>query len=213
MTKIINNTASQVYLVRLILILLLVSTININAQEIEFVDNKGTMRTFKENKSYVQTYTSHRRIEGSNAVILNTFPELTIQSNKNIRLDIYIPTRSLIYSFDGGLFVNVLVQINDATWYNLGNTGYDGGSATSGSFVIHSLNHEMLLDFIGNLDELNTIDSYTIKFKLSVKSTGVYINSNHEINRTAQGLDAHLPLQTWASDQNYCHLIITEMER
>ncbi len=62
MTKIINNTTS---LVRFILILfVLVFTINTNAQEIKIVDNKGTVKTFKNNQTKTSNPAPSNPIEG-----------------------------------------------------------------------------------------------------------------------------------------------------
>ena len=83
-------------------------------------------------------------------------------------------------------------------------------SATS----IHALNHEMLLDFITNLS-LSTDQPYTLQFELTARSYNgsVYVNQSHDINRTASNLGSRGALQTWASDQNFCHIIIEEKNR
>ncbi len=66
------------------------------------------------------------------------------------------------------------------------------------------------------VSELNTTDSYTVQFELRALSYygyTVYINGHHNINTTANNIGDNLPLQNWASSQNYSHLIITEMDR
>ena len=163
------------------------------------------------NKSYVQTFTRNKSFNSGNAALLNRFPQLTIQANKKVKINIYVPTRNDSNSW-GGLYVNLNARVN-GTWYNLGNTGYDGGVMSSGSTAIHNLNYEMLLDFITNLN-LPSNQAYTVQFELTARSYNgtTYVNSSHDINKTSSSLGSRGSLQSWASNQNYCHLIIEEKE-
>ena len=163
-------------------------------------------------KTYVQTFKTSKTFGDGNAALLNLFPEITVQPNKQVRLDIYVPTRDNTNSW-GGLYVNVNAKVN-GTWHNLGNTGYDGGVMSNSANAIHALNHQMILDFIGNLS-LDKSKPFTLQFELTARTyNGVtYVNGAHDINRTASGLGSRGTLKTWASDQNYTHLIITEINR
>ncbi len=164
------------------------------------------------NKSYVQTYKTTKNFGTGNATLLNTFPQVTIQPNKQVKLDIYVPTRANTTGW-GWLYVNVNANVN-GTWYNLWNTWYDGWAMFSSASTIHALNHEMLLDFIGNL-WLPIDEPYTLQIELTARSYSgtTTVNGSHDINRTANLLNSRWPLQTWASDQNYTHIIIQEMDR
>ncbi|WP_298479080.1 hypothetical protein [uncultured Maribacter sp.] len=168
--------------------------------------------TFSSNKSYVQVYKGNKTFTNGNATLLNLFPEVTIQAGKKIKMTLYVPTRDNTNHW-GGLYVNVNVRVN-GTWYNLGNTGYDGGVMSYSAQSIHALNHEMLLDFITNLG-LPEDQTYTLQFELRARSYNgtTSVNRSHDINRTANNLNVRGGLQTWASDQNYCHIIIEEKDR
>ncbi|MDB4157986.1 hypothetical protein N9609_00695 [bacterium] len=163
-------------------------------------------------KTYVQTFKTTKTFSNGNATLLNLFPEVTIHPNKKVRLDIYVPTRDNTTSW-GGLYVNVNAKVN-GTWYNLGNTGYDGGVMAKSANSIHALNHEMILDFVGNLN-LDPKLPFTLQFELKARSYDgtTTVNGSHDINKTANGLGSRGALQTWASDQNFTHLIITEINR
>ncbi len=164
------------------------------------------------NKSYVYTYKTTKTYTNGNAQLLNLFPQVTIQPNKDVYFKLYVPTRSNTTSW-GGLYVNVNVNVN-GTWYNLGNTGYDGGVMASSALNIHALNHEMLLDFITNIG-LPVDQPYTVQFELTARSYNgtTTVNGSHDINRTSNSLGSRGAVQTWASDQNYTHIIIIEKDR
>ncbi len=179
-------------------------------------DNGATLGTdaglFKSiNKSYVQNFPTTKTFTNANAQLLNVFPEITIQPYKKVYLKFYIPTRSDADTW-GGLYVNINVKIN-GTWYNLGNTGHDGGAMARNARKIHALNHEMLLDPITVLG-LPANQSYTLQIELTARSYDgtTIVNGSHDINRTANNLNYRGGLQTWASDQNYCHIIILEKD-
>ena len=163
-------------------------------------------------KTYVQTFKTSKTFNNGTAKLLNLFPEVIIKPNKQVRLDIYVPTRDNTNSW-GGLYVNVNAKVNDS-WYNLGNTGYDGGVMSNSANAIHALNHQMILDFTGNLG-LDESKPFTLQFELTARSYNgaTIVNGSHDINRTASGLGSRGALQTWASDQNFTHLIITEIDR
>jgi len=178
-------------------------------------DTDGNIRKIDQrlaNKSYVQTFKGNKSFGNGNAVLLNLFPEVTIQANKKIKLSIYVPTRHDGYDW-GGLYININARVN-GTWYNLGNCGYDGNAMQSGASSINSYSNTVLLDFIGNLT-LSQNTSYTVQFELTARSYSgtTRVNQNHDINRTANNLNSRGALQTWASDQNYCHIIIEEKNR
>ncbi|MEE9362880.1 MAG: hypothetical protein V3U92_09820 [Cellulophaga sp.] len=186
-----------------------------NTDRILTTDANGNIRKTNSpviNKSYVQVYTNSKSFGSGNATLINLFPQVTIQAGKKVRIDIYVPTRSTTNNW-GGLYVNINARVN-GTWYNLGNTGYDGGAMAYSAQSIHALNHEMLLDFIANLS-LPVDQSYTLQFELTARSYNgtTYVNRSHDINRTANNLGSRGALQTWASNQNYCHIIIEEKDR
>ncbi|MFK5971969.1 MAG: hypothetical protein QM485_01695 [Flavobacteriaceae bacterium] len=177
-------------------------------------DTNGNIKKIDQplkNKSYVQVYKTNRSFGSGNAIVLNLFPQVTIQAGKKVKIDLYVPTRDTTNSW-GGLYVNINVKVN-GTWYNLGNTGYDGGVMNNSATSIHALNHEMLLDFITNLS-LPVDQSYTLQFELTARSYNgtTYVNQSHDINKTGNNLGSRGALQTWASNQNYCHIIIVETD-
>ncbi len=180
------------------------------------VDNKVVSDTngslyIGENKSYVQTFNTSLTIPSTTATVINLFPQVTIQPNKKVYLKVYVPTRSRTTAW-GGMYINVNVNVN-GTWYNLGNTGHDGGISASSSIPIHALNHEMLLDFITNLG-LPADQPYTVQFELTALSftSTTFVNRSHDINRTANQLGSRGTPVTWAKDQNFTHIIIQEMD-
>ncbi len=186
-----------------------------NTDQLLTTDTNGNIKKIEQplpNKSYVQVYKGSKTFGSGNATLLNLFPEVTIQPNKKVLLHVYVPTRSTTNSW-GGLYVNINAKVN-GTWYNLGNTGYDGGAMSYGSTDIHALNHELLLDFITNLN-LPANAPYTLQFELTARSYNgsTYVNLSHDINRTVNNLGSRGALQKWASDQNYCHLIIIEKDQ
>jgi len=92
--------------------------------------------------------------------------------------------------------VNINAKVN-GVWYNLGNTGYDGGVMHYSATSIHALNHEMLLDFITHLG-LPINQPYTLQIELTARSYNgtTTVNGSHDINRTASGLSSRGALQT-----------------
>ncbi len=175
------------------------------------VGSDGGAYIFK-NKSYVQTFKTSKSFTNGTAQLLNLFPQVTIQPNKQVYVKFYVPTRNDTNHW-GGLFVNINAKVN-GTWYNLGNTGYDGGVMMYNGEGIHALNHEMLLDFITHLG-LPDNQSYTLQFELTARSYNgtAYVNVYHDLNRTANNLNSRGNLSGWGSDQNYCHIIIQEKDR
>lgn len=185
-----------------------------NSDMILTADTNGNIRKVDQtlkNKSYVQVFKGNKTFGSGNATLLNLFPQVTIQPGKKVKIDLYVPTRDNTSSW-GGLYVNINARVN-GTWYNLGNTGYDGGVMHSSATSIHALNHEMLLDFITNLG-LPDDQPYTLQFELRARSYNgtTYVNQNHDINKTGNNLGNRGALQAWASDQNYCHIIIEEKD-
>ncbi len=185
-----------------------------DSDELLTTDANGNIRKIDRplvNKSYVQVFKGNRSFGSGNARLLNLFPEVTIQAGKKVKIDLYVPTRDNTNSW-GGLYVNINAKVN-GTWYNLGNTGYDGGVMHYSAQSIHALNHEMLLDLITNLN-LPKDQPYTLQFELTARAYNgtTYVNQSHDINRTANNLSNRGALQTWASDQNYCHIIIEEKD-
>jgi hypothetical protein len=174
----------------------------------------GVLRTrdISSNKAYVQTYATAETFDNVTARVLNLFPQVTIQAGKQVKLEIYVPTRTDSDSW-GGLYVNVNANVN-GTWYNLGNVGFDGGVMHRDTASIHAFNHEMLLDFIGNLG-LNSALPYTVQFELTAMSSNgiTVVNGLRNTNRTINGLGSRGAVQTWVADQNFTHLIITEIDR
>ncbi len=177
---------------------------------IELGSDKGAFKRI--NKSYVQTFKTSTTLTSGNAIVLHVFPEITIQANKKVYFKLYVPTRETSDAWNG-VYVNVNVKVN-GTWYNLGNTGYDGGAMSYSARSIHALNHEMLLDFITHLN-LPEDQDYTIQFELMAKTYGstMYINRSHAVNYASYGLNSRGNVQSWASDQNFCHIIIQEKDR
>ena len=173
---------------------------------------EGAQSAASKNKTYVQTFKTTKNFGNGDASLLNLFPEVTIQAGKQVRLDVRIPTRSESTNW-GGLYVNVNAKVN-GVWYNLGNTGHDGGVMHYSATSIHALNHQMILDFIGNLG-LDENQEYTLQFELTARSYNytTIVNGSHDINGTGFLLGSRGELQTWASDQNFTHLIITEIDR
>ncbi len=71
----------------------------------------------------------------------------------------------------------------------------------------------MLLDFVTNLG-LSASQDYTVQFELTARSYNgtTTVNGSHDINRTENNLGSRGSVQSWAGNQNYTHLIITEMD-
>ncbi len=89
MTKTIKNTTS---LVRFILIFVLASTINTNAQEIKVIDNKGTKKTFKNNQTKTSATAPSNPIDGdiwfdtNNTIKMRQDPNWVVLRKNNVEI-------------------------------------------------------------------------------------------------------------------------------
>ena len=124
-----------------------------------------------------------------------------------------VPARDNTTSW-GGLYININVRVNGGTWYNLGNSGYDGGVMANSSNDIATSHHHKYLDFIGNAG-VSASSTYTVQFEVTCRSYNgtTTVNGSHDINRTASNLGNRGSLKTWASNQNYTTLTLTEVDR
>jgi len=164
------------------------------------------------NKTYIQTFKTTKSFWNWNAVLLNLFPQVTIQANKQVKLDLRVPTRNDTTS-RWWLYINVNAKVN-GNWYNLWNCWYDGNAMQDSARSINAYTESKLYDFIGNL-WLNANQSFTLQFELTARSYNgtTIVNGSHDINRTASNLWSRWTVQSWAWDQNFTTLILQELER
>jgi len=165
-------------------------------------------------KTYTHYWSGYKNVGSGNAVVCHTFPVQTIQAGKAVEMYLRLPARADTGSW-GGLYVNINVRVNGGTWYNLGNSGYDGAVMASSASMIATSHHHKYLDFIANAG-VSASSDYTIQFELvcrSYNSTTKVGNASHDINRTANNLASRGALATWGSNQNYTNLILREVSR
>jgi len=175
------------------------------------VDSDGApVKANTTNKCYVQTYTGGKTITDDDAQTVNTFPEVTIQKGKDVELYLYVPTRCDDNDNWGGMYLNINVKVA-GTWYNLGNPGYDGGVMGSGAKQIHNFTNTRVLKLCG---ELGLTDEYTFQVELTARSynADTKINDSHDINRTANNLNARGDVVSWGGNQNYTTIHIKEID-
>jgi len=160
------------------------------------------------NKSYVQTSKGDVSLNTGNAKLVKLFDPVNIKAKKKIDIHIYIPTRCDSTSW-GGAYFNVNIKVNGA-WYNLGNTGYDGGVMAYSAKSINAHNHKLLFDpsWVGVDTE------YTVEVEVLGRSNNgtTYVNFGHDINKTSKDLGKRGGLLTQVSDQNYMTLTIEEKD-
>jgi hypothetical protein len=168
------------------------------------------------NKSYVQTHTTQVNIDSGNVDVINLFDTVTIQKNKKIRIDYFVP-----YKFDTSLVnpkanyinININIKIND-TWYNLGNTIAQENIIYSDVKNTGNFLNFLTIDPIAILG-LDASSSYTVQIELTARcETGTAkINYNNDINKLDNNLGARGDLLTDVSNQQYCHVMIEEKTR
>jgi len=170
----------------------------------------NTQRT--KNLSHVQTFEDTVICTNSSPKTINMFDPVTIQPNKNVAIDISIPTRcdSLYW---GGLYINLNVNIN-GTWYNLGNGGHDGSVMAYSAKTIARYNRHFLFDFISEL-ELPVNKPFTMQIELVglTFDSNVTINGSHEINVNKNGIFTRGDLHPTLSKQNFTTIRIEELDR
>lgn len=164
------------------------------------------------NKTYTESYTSSRTFSNGNASVLKLFSTRTIQAGKDVEIYLRVPARDNTSSW-GGLYININVKVN-STWYNLGNSGHDGGVMGDSSYDIATSHHHKHLDFIANAGVSDT-SSYTVQFEVTCRaySGTTTVNGSHDMNKTAGNLGSRGALATWGSNQNFTTLIIREVSR
>jgi hypothetical protein len=164
---------------------------------------------FMSNESFVHTDTANKSFGTGNATVLTTTPTWTIQPNKNIELDINVPTRHDGTDW-GGLYINTNIKVN-STWYNLGNSGYDGNVMQSGASSIATYTNTKILKLVS---ELNLTSSYTVKIELTARSYSgtTLVNQSHHTNYTGSNLGSRGALKTWGSNQNYLTVRVREID-
>jgi len=168
----------------------------------------NTQRT--KNLSYVQTFSDRVDIGDGDAQLINLFDPITIQPNKNVEINVSIPLRNPSSVF-GGLYLGMNIKVND-TWYNMGNSGYDGTMSTAR--VAATFTKTKIFDFISAMN-LPVNEPYTIQIELIGRSYRYTVNVNglHDINTDANGLwQRGEPVADFA-DQNYTNIIIKELDR
>ena len=163
-------------------------------------------------KSYKFNHTTTSTCGTGNAVVIKQFPAQTIQAGKNVDMYLRLPARNDSTSW-GGLYVQINVQVNGGTWYNLGNSGYDGNVMEYGQSISTS-HHHKLLDFIANAG-VSSSSSYTVSFEVTGRSYSgtTTINGSHDINKTTSGLNSRGGVALWGANDNFTTLILREVDR
>ena len=162
-----------------------------------------------ENRTFVYSDSDDKTFDSGDAKVLMTTPEWTIQSGKDVKLYMNIPTRHDGKEW-GGLYINANIQVN-GIWYNLGNNGHSGGVM---NFETNSISEYINMKILKLTSELSLTGSYTIKVELTAKAYAgkVLVNKNHSMNRISAELGSRGELQTWGSSQNYATIIVTEID-
>ena len=163
-------------------------------------------------KAYKFHHTGTSTCGSGNAVVIKQFPAQTIQAGKNVDMYLRVPARNDDTSW-GGLYVQINVQVNEGTWYNLGNSGYDGNVMEYGQSISTS-HHHKLLDFIANAG-VSSSSTYTVRFEVTGRSYNgtTTINGSHDINDTGDNLGSRGGLASWGSNDNFMTLILREVDR
>jgi hypothetical protein len=136
---------------------------------------------------------------------------IRIQRDKKVYINFEVPMTSAAFT-NLTNYVNIVVNVNDLGWWNLGNTNFRVPLSIYRLHTWHRFTTSMLYDFTA----LQAADStqgckldFGLVFQTSASSTGTHINGNCDINATGKGgrgqrLDS-------VADQNYLRLIIEEV--
>ena len=176
--------------------------------EIELSNGGGTIEIPK-NRSFLEVFKTTKSFGNGNAVLINTFAEVTIQAGKKVKLTLKMPVRASSATWGGG-HININVKVN-GTWHNLGNGGYDGATMYSGATAIATHWDKRILDIP---TALSITGDYTFQVEVMARSYSgtVTVNGSHDINRVANNLGVRGALKTWGSDQNFTTLFIEESD-
>jgi len=173
-------------------------------------DSIGATPTPTKNLSYVQTFTDFIDVNDGDARVIKLFDPIIIQANKKVEIHLSTPLRNPSSVF-GGFYLGMNIKVND-TWYNMGNSGYDGTMSTAR--IAASYTKTKIFDFISVLN-LPDDEPYTIQIELIGRSYRYTVNVNgaHDINTDAKDLwQRGDPVADFA-DQNYTNVLIKEMDR
>lgn len=144
-------------------------------------------------------------------VKIYTFRDILIQRDKKVYINFEVPMTSSAFT-NLTNYVNLVVNVNDIGWWNLGNTSFRVPLSIYRINTWHRFTTSMLYDFTA-LQAANSTQGcklqFGVVFQTSASSTGTHINGNCDINATGKGgrgqrLDS-------VADQNYLRLIIEEV--
>ena len=136
---------------------------------------------------------------------------IRIQRDKKVYINFEVPMTSAAFT-NLTNYVNIVVNVNDLGWWNLGNTNFRVPLSIYRLHTWHRFTTSMLYDFTA-LQAANSTQGckldFGLVFQTSASSTGTHINGNCDINATGKGgrgqrLDS-------VADQNYLRLIVEEV--
>ena len=173
----------------------------------DFISNRNKVHSGQLNKTYQQNFNTPIRL---NATLrdIHTFPELTIQADRKVRISFYVPTMG--YS-NGWLGVYLAYNIKlNGTQLNLGTSGKSGGMMY-GAWWCTGLNNAKILDFVG----ANAVQpGQEYKIQLSIRARMLTGTSRFigDFNANLPGKGKGTRLES-AHNQNYMNFIIEELSR
>jgi hypothetical protein len=168
------------------------------------------------NHSFVYTYDQERTVD-TTPTALRLFPHILIPAGKLLHVDLHVPIHNINTSW-GGAYINLSVEVTgkniNKKWYDLGTTGTNSDTRTTGKNTINMHRQTKVLDLPGWLGlGYEPRDVYTVQFLVSASSNyGTFdVNKSCFINddiltKTATTINKPEPMK-----QNFMRLIVREM--
>jgi len=160
---------------------------------------------YMQNREYIYTNDAYKKLTSGNAVDILITDEYEVRKGKAVEIEIEVPLRCDSTGW-GGAYINVNAKIGD-TWYNLGNGGYDGNSMYYNAKSIARYTKKLTIP-----KEAITEDT-TVQVELIGRTynADVIVNSSHDINREANGLNKRGAVVDWTKKQNFTIVKIKEV--
>ena len=173
----------------------------------DFISNRNKVHSGQLNKTYQQNFNTRINLTTTLRDV-HTFPELTIQADRKVRISFYVPAigGNIIWR---GIYLAYNIKLN-GTQLNLGTSG-KSVSMMYGARWSTGLNNAKILDFVG-ANAVQPGQEYKIQLSIRAKM----LNGD---SRFISGVDANLSgkgkgtrLES-ARNQNYMNFIIEELSR
>lgn len=163
-----------------------------------------------ENKHYIFNYKTPTTLS-TNTIFKHTFEEVTIQTGKNLKLSLYVPTHSYNAGEDGndeGLRIALYIYV-DGTLYSLGNSGTATNSNVMGQQSKGSYYTEKILDLVDrNIAPSDKEYKLKVEFRMLPNRQSIELNPANNFINKANSFDATYIESV--RDQNFSTVTIEE---